>query len=282
MINLLIADDEDIIRKGLLSIDWSSICVQVVANVSNGHEAFEILQSEIIDVVILDIRMPGLDGIELSKFIYEHEMCTRVVLLSGHQDFDYARSAIRYNVSQYILKPSSPNELLEAVRNASEQAEKRRQSDMRLRLLEAELGKRQLIMDKNNIVLGEFDRTPITQRILEYISVNYTKSISLSSMSKELFYSPVYLSKVIKKDTGYTFLETLNAVRVHSAAKKLREDKQVLADIAESVCLNDPRYFSFVFKKYFGITPSLYRKTPCEPVNLKLMYLVKTIKKEEI
>ena len=282
MINLLIADDEIIIRQGLLSIDWESIGVRVVADVSNGLEAVEFLQSEIVDVALVDIRMPGFDGIELSKFISEHEMCTKVILLSGHKDFNYAQSAIKYNVSQYILKPSNPEELLEAVKSASQQAEKRRQSDMRLRLLEAELGNRQLIMDENNIVLGEFDRTSITRRILGYIAENYTKPVSLSSMSKELFYSPVYLSKVIKKDTGYTFLEILNAVRVHSAAEKLREDKQTLTDIAESVCINDPRYFSHVFKKYFGITPASYRKTPCEPVNLKLMYLVKTIKKNEI
>jgi two-component system response regulator YesN len=111
--------------------------------------------------------MPGLDGIELSKFIFEHELCTKVVFLSGHKDFDYAQSAILYNVSQYVLKPTSPEELLRAVKSASEQAEKRRQNDMRLRLLEAELGKRQLIMDDNNIILGEFDRTSITRRILE-------------------------------------------------------------------------------------------------------------------
>ena len=282
MINLLIADDEVIIRQGLLSVDWGSIGVKVIAAVSNGLEAVEVLQSEIIDVALIDIRMPGFDGIELSKFISDHELCTRVILLSGHKDFNYAQSAIRYNVSQYILKPSNPLELLEAVKNASEQAEKRRQRDIRLRLLEAELGKKQLIMDENNIVLGEFDRTSITQRILDYIAKNYTKPVTLSSMSEELYYSTVYLSKVIKKDTGYTFLEILNGIRVHSAAEELRNDKHTLTDIAESVCINDPRYFSHVFKKYFGITPAVYRKTPCEPVNLKLMYLIKIIKKKEL
>jgi len=281
LINLFIADDEAIIRQGLLSIDWRSIGVRVVGDVSNGFEAVDLLQSEIIDVALVDIRMPGFDGIELSKFVFEHEMCTRVILLSGYKDFEYAQSAIRYNVSQYILKPSSPEELLEAVKNASQQAEKRRQNDMRLRLLEAELGKRQLIMDDNDIVLGEFDRTFITQRILNYIADNYKKPVSLSSMSKELYYSTVYLSKVIKKDTGYTFLEILNAVRVHSAAERLREDNQNLAIVGESVCINDPRYFSHVFKKYFGISPAIYRKTPCEPVDLKLIYLVKTIKKKK-
>jgi len=278
LINLLIADDEVIIRQGFLSIDWTSIGVRVIAVVNNGIEAIDYLQSEIIDVALVDIRMPGFDGIELSKFIFEHEMCTRVILLSGFKDFNYAQSAIRYNVSQYVLKPSTPEELLEAVKNASQQAEKRRQNDMRLRLLEAELGKRQLIMDENDMVLGEFDRTFITQRILNYIAENYTKQVSLSSMSKELYYSTVYLSKVIKKDTGYTFLEILNAVRVHSAAEKLREDNQNLTNISESVCINDPRYFSHVFKKYFGVSPATYRKAPCEPVDLRLIYLVKTIK----
>ena len=102
MVNLLIADDEDIIRRGLLSINWEKIGVKVVADVDNGLDALEILQSEIIDVILTDIRMPGMDGLGLARFIYEQELCAKVILLSGYSDFDYARTGIQYNVLEYI------------------------------------------------------------------------------------------------------------------------------------------------------------------------------------
>jgi len=277
MVNLLIADDEAIIRQGLLSIKWVDIGVYVVAAVDNGLEAIEILQSEIVNVVLTDIRMPGLDGIGLARFIFEQGLCAEVILLSGYSDFEYARSGIKYNVLDYILKPSNPDEILEAVKRACRQVDKRQEADMRLKLLEAELGKRQLVMDNDSIILGEFEHSSIASQILKYIASNYTRSISLSSLSEELHFSTIYLSKVIKKATGYTFLEVVNAMRVQNAAEKLRSGTLSFSSVCESVCINDPRYFSQVFKKYFGMTPSAYRKEPGMPVDTKLAYLVKTV-----
>ncbi len=277
MIKLLIADDEDIIRRGLLTIGWEEIGVHVVADVDNGLDAIEILQSDIIDILLADIRMPGIDGLGIARFICEEELCTEVILLSGYSDFEYARSGIKYNVMRYILKPSSPEEIINAVKQACKQVDKRRKADMRLRLLEAELGKRQLVMDNDGIVLGEIEHSSIVDSFFEYIAKNYTKPISLSTLSEELHFSTIYLSKVIKKATGYTFLEILNAMRIHNATYKLREGKYTLDDISESVCINGARYFCQVFKKYYGVTPSSYRKAPCIPVDTKLAYLVQSI-----
>lgn len=254
MVNLLIVDDEEIIRRGLLSIEWDKIGVNVVADVDNGLEAIELLQSEIVDVVLTDIRMPGMDGLDLARFIREQKLCTEVIFLSGHSDFEYARIGIKYNVTEYVLKPSNPEEIINSVNWACKQIDQRRKADMRLRLLEAELGNRQLIRDHNGIILGELECSSIANQILEYIARNYTKPISLSSLSTELNYSTIYLSKVIKKDTGYTFLDLVNAMRIHEAASKLRDGGQIL-DVCESVCIEDPRYFCQVFKKFYGVPP---------------------------
>lgn len=278
MVNLLIADDEDIIRHGLLSIEWEKIGVNIVADVDNGLEAVEILQSEIIDIVLTDIRMPGMDGLELARFINEQKLCAEVILISGYSDFEYARRGIQYNVMEYILKPSSPDEIINAVEKACKQVDKRREADMRLRLLEAELGKRQLIMDNGGIILGELEYSSVMQQIFDYIRENFTKPISLSSLSAELHFSSIYLSKVIKKSTGYTFLNIVNAMRINYAASLLRNTINSLTSICESVCINDPRYFSQVFKKYYGVTPSAYKKEPCMPIDTKLGYLVQSMR----
>ena len=277
MINLLIADDENIIRQGLLSIDWKSIGINVFGSVDNGLEAVEILQGEIIDVVLTDIRMPGLDGLGVAKFVHEQNLSTVVILLSGYSEFDYARKGIQYNVMEYLLKPSDPNEITASVKRAREQIDKRRKADVRLKLLEAELGKRRLAIDGNGIILGEMDYSEKSKQILRYIAENYNKSISLSTLSAEIHLSTIYLSKVIKKATGYTFLEIVNAMRVHKAAEKIRNNSCRLSEIGESVCINDQRYFSQIFKKYYNKTPSAYKKEPCMPVDTKLAYLIQII-----
>jgi two-component system response regulator YesN len=277
MVRLLIADDEEIIRSGLLSIGWEDLGVQVAADVDNGYDALEILQGDLIDVLLTDIRMPGIDGLELARFVFDHELCTKVIFLSGYGDFEYARNGIKYNVMRYILKPSKPEEIIDAVKEASAQVDKRREADLRLRLLEAELGKRQLVMDGGGLVLGEIKHSSIVDCIFKYILENYANPISLSSMSDELNFSSIYLSKVLKKATGYTFLEVVNAVRIHTAAVQMREGTRTLEEISEGVGINGARYLCQLFKKYYAMTPSAYKKAPCLPVDTKLAYLVQSI-----
>lgn len=282
MFSLLIADDEEIIRKGLLSLDWKSINVNVIDDVDNGLRATEVMESELIDVVLTDIRMPGLDGLELTRIIYEENLNTEVVVLSGYDDFDYARKAIRYNVTEYILKPSEPEEILKAVKNATQRISKRKDTNMRIRLLEAELGKQELIRDKNGIVLGKVKHSDISKKMLAYMVNNYQNHLTLSILSKKLNYSSIYLSKKIKKDTGFTFLELLTAIRIYNAATQLREDRLTLTQICEEVYIKDPRYFSQVFKKHYGITPSAYKKSQTLPLNKKLAYFVQSIDKDNV
>lgn len=115
MIHLLIADDEAIIRKGLLSLDWESIGVHIVGAVSNGIEALEMVQSQKVDIVLSDIRMPGMDGIELAQFLKSNELCVKMIFLSGYDDFQYAQEATKWGVSEYILKPTKPEEIFSCV-----------------------------------------------------------------------------------------------------------------------------------------------------------------------
>ena len=106
------------IRRGLLSLDWKSIGITDVYSVANGVEAKELLLSTSIDLVIFDIRMPGFSGLELAQMVKERSMDVAVVVLSGFSEFEYARSAMRYGVYEYLLKPVSPNELMETRNNA--------------------------------------------------------------------------------------------------------------------------------------------------------------------
>lgn len=117
LFHLLIVDDEPTIRKGLSHfISWDSINCIVDDTASDGAEAIEKIKKNQPDIVITDIKMPVLDGIALSKFVYENYPFIKVIILTGYADFEYARSAIKYQVTDFILKPTSKDKLTEAVK----------------------------------------------------------------------------------------------------------------------------------------------------------------------
>ena len=104
--NLLIVDDEAPIRKGLSEyIKWD-----------NGEDAITKINENDINIVLTDVKMPLLDGIGLAKYIHENRPDIAVIILSGYSEFEYARSAIQYHVSQYLLKPASKDQVIAAVK----------------------------------------------------------------------------------------------------------------------------------------------------------------------
>lgn len=278
MISLCVADDEPVIRQGLVSLPWESIGVRLVAEVGNGLDAVEVLQTEVIDVMLADIRMPGLDGIELSRFIAQEGLSTSVVLLSGYSDFEVAREAITYRVASYLLKPAGPDEILAAVRQAGEEVAKTKSTNLRLRLLEAELGRRQLVMDDAGIILGEVSHQGVADQVLRYIVDNQASHITLTSLSRDLSFSSIYLSRVVKKATGYTFLELLNGLRVQEAARLLRETPESFVRITERVGAVDSRHFGQLFKRAYGLAPSAYRKAPTTPLDARLAFTLRSLR----
>ncbi|MBR5157722.1 MAG: response regulator [Clostridia bacterium] len=109
MINVVIADDDYNVRAGLSDmIDWKALNANIVAALEDGEQVIELLkQNDKIDLVILDICMPYMDGLTVAKYIRENSYAAEIVLLSAHADFDYAREALRYDIKEYILKPIS-------------------------------------------------------------------------------------------------------------------------------------------------------------------------------
>ena len=101
---VLVADDEPIMRKAMQSlIDWEAQGCRLVCVAENGQEVMAYLKEDIPDILILDVKMPGISGIELARYIYEEKITTKVILLSGYAEFSYAQSAIKYDVKDYVI-----------------------------------------------------------------------------------------------------------------------------------------------------------------------------------
>ncbi|QQK07790.1 response regulator [Miniphocaeibacter halophilus] len=125
MLNLLIVEDEEILRIGLTSyMNWENLGYIVKGQASNGKEALNVLENEDIDVVITDIRMPLMTGIELSEIIHEKYPLIKIVIVSGYDDFEYARSALRFGVVDYLLKPINLKKLDSTMTKIREQFNK--------------------------------------------------------------------------------------------------------------------------------------------------------------
>ena len=106
MLKLIIADDERVIRESISSlIDWNSLGIELVGTCRDGIEAYHMILDESPHIVMTDIRMPGLSGLELIERIYEAHMDTQFILLSGFGEFEYAKQAMKYRVHHYLLKP---------------------------------------------------------------------------------------------------------------------------------------------------------------------------------
>ena len=119
MIKVMIADDEPFIRQGLkILINWEQYGFEICGEAANGKEALELMEREEYDLVITDIKMPGMNGLELIEHTWEKvSRHTRFIILSGFYEFEYARKAIKYGVVDYVLKPVQMEELIRALEN---------------------------------------------------------------------------------------------------------------------------------------------------------------------
>lgn len=143
MYNVLIVDDEPIICEGLCKIiDWNDYDFNVIDTASNGRDAMDKIKKSEIDLVITDVRMPAMDGIELCKQIREYDEAIEIIIISGYNDFEYARKAIEYNVKAYLLKPIMPNELIEQLLCI------RHELDRKLELKREDQRKKEILRDK--------------------------------------------------------------------------------------------------------------------------------------
>ena len=125
MYTIVVADDEEELRKAIIrKIDWAAIGFQVVGEAENGIEALELVERKAPDLLLTDIRMPFISGLELARQVREIRPSTQIVFLSGYDDFSYAQEAIRYNIISYLLKPISMDELTENLHQIKEKLDR--------------------------------------------------------------------------------------------------------------------------------------------------------------
>ncbi|UOK57428.1 response regulator [Bacillus sp. OVS6] len=122
MMKVIIADDEIQVRRGLkMKAKWEEEGFQIAGEASNGKEALQLVEEIKADLVITDVRMPVMDGIEFARRCHRKFPHVKVIVLSGYSDFEYVRSSLVEGVKDYLLKPVAPDELAGALRRVKEE-----------------------------------------------------------------------------------------------------------------------------------------------------------------
>ena len=121
MLRMIIADDESAIRETIHNlIDWKSLGIEIVATCKNGLEAYDAIIDEYPDIVLTDIKMPGLSGLDLIRRLHEAGGTVQFIILSGYGEFDYAAEAMKYGVHHYLLKPCNEQKIIDAVKEVAQ------------------------------------------------------------------------------------------------------------------------------------------------------------------
>lgn len=262
---LLIVDDELHIRQGLEHLDWASIGIQTCKTAKNGEEAMTLAMQMKPDVILSDIRMPNMSGLEMTEQILQfHPQCA-IIFLSGYREFAYAKKALALGAFDYLLKPTSPEEVLSCCQRAMEKVKVAKvqnvnMAEMKHRLLEMEVKKEFESNAEPEASEQQAGSRNHVAEFLEYIDKNYGRELTLRDLSEEFHFNSIYINRMIKKETGYTFLEILNNKRMNKAAEYLKNPNLKISEAADLVGIPDQRYFSQVFKKYYGQSPRQYQK----------------------
>ncbi|MCR5227217.1 MAG: response regulator [Eubacterium sp.] len=241
MLNVYIADDEVWIILGLKKLlEKLDIDAYVIGTANNGLTAKEEIAEFKPDLVFADIRMPGLTGLELLSEIPKVSPDTKVIIISGYAEFAYAQEAVQHHAFDYLLKPIKEEDLS---RTMSAFMKDREGGE------EEESEKRPLSYDR------------MIDNVISDIREHYMEDISLTSLSAKYNTSMGHLSKLIKENLKVNFSDYIASLRIQRAKELLRDDSMSIQEIAEIVGYNDYFYFTKVFKKIEGISPSKYRKS---------------------
>lgn len=231
MLKVIIADDERIIRRTIRLIgNWEEYNMEIVGEAQNGIEAVKLIQDMRPDVILLDMKMPGHSGDQVLEIISREKQKAAVIVISGYDDFQYARIALKYGAVDYILKPINRNELNQALKKISEQ------------------------YTKTPAAANIEPRKEVVEQIKERIEADYAQDLSLSSLAEEYYMNKDVLSRLFKKKYGVNLTSYINEVRLTQAKAYLAAGYNS-AQSAELVGYHDGSYFSRVFKKYYGISP---------------------------
>lgn len=251
MYNLLVVEDESLIRRGIRAfIDFESLGIDRFFEAENGEEAVEIINSQPIDLILADINMPKMNGLDFCKLAKEKDPSVKIAILTGYDYLDYAIRAIKVGADDYVLKPLSRDDVQRLLFGL---VEKKKTADSFIAV-------RQAVDKLTGIAKAKGGDASVRTRMAEIMEGHLSDSqFSLNAMAAEMGYNLSYLSTLFKQCFGFNFRDYLLELRLERAKILLLSTQMKNYEIASLVGFDDANYFSVCFRRKYQKTPREFR-----------------------
>lgn len=259
MYTVVIVDDSALFRREIiLTMPWEDLDCTVVGFAEDGYPGYKMIKDLKPDIVITDVKMIQMDGIEMIGKLKEVGCESRFIVISAYDEFDYAVEALKMNADDYLLKPISDEGLVESIRKSISLIRTKQFSEIR-EFEEKTINDFYLKFHNNEAKLKASDTNIYIVNATKYIREMFANNITISKVADELEISESYLVKLFRSELGMTFIEYLTKYRMYLSLSKLSKMSSTVYSVAEEVGYSDYRYFTRLFRKTFGINPSDFK-----------------------
>ncbi len=256
MIKVLLVDDEKLerilLRKGF---DWNRHGFEIIGEAGNASEALEFIKDNKPDLILTDINMPKIDGLELSALLFKKLPLCQIVIVTSYREFDYARRALKLGITDFLLKPINMKDI-----EALTVIVKERFTQLNIES-DSTIGKN---LEGN---LEKNPEKPPTKKMhktileaLNYINKEiYNPDLSLKLVASQIYSNESYLSRLFKQEMKTSLIEYITERRISESIRLLNETDLKVYEIAEQIGFRDAHYFGICFKKKTGLTIKKFR-----------------------
>jgi len=259
MIKVMVVDDDHLVRKGFMTMmPWHEHNLEVVGEAGNGKHALEFLENNQVDLLITDLAMPIMSGIDLMRCVKEQYKNISMVVLTFHQDFELIQEALRLGALDYITKIELEHEQMDEVLRRI--VGKMKDQNKRTRDTKLEI--------QGISTFAEEDEGPYSPEVkasiwksLEIIHQEFQNELLLPDIAKRVNMSRSYFSRCFRDIAGKTLNDYIREVRVNHAKVMLRQTRKTIGWIASQAGYPNEKYFSKVFRELTGMLPGEFRKS---------------------
>ena len=253
---VLIVDDEQIEREAIrMILETSHLPISFIYEANSGRKMLEMTASHSVDIIILDINMPGLSGLQALEMLRSEGRDTKVIISTAYDEFNFAVKALQSGAVDFLVKPVDDETLIESLRKSIERLDEEKAKEAKISRIEAYLR-----ISSSSLALSDEDANSVlVKQVCSYIESNYDKRIGLDEIAADCSYSKFHMARIFKSVMNMTVIDYLTKVRMEKAKELLAITKDSVKVIAFRTGYSDPNYFSLTFRKYEGITPLQYR-----------------------
>ncbi|MBM7566381.1 response regulator transcription factor [Paenibacillus sacheonensis] len=251
MYTLLIVEDEELVRKGIKRLlPFEEFNITEIIEADNGEEGLKLFLAHRPDIVLLDINIPKLNGLEFARKAKEAKPAAKIAVITGYDYYEYAVTALKIGIDDYVLKPVSKSDVYDVLRKLVEKLQG-----------EQQLSELQQVVSEYRTTLQMPEDSSNKAAIAQIIEVNVANpDFSLAMLANQVGFSSGYMSVLFKRLFNVSFQDYLMSTRLERSKLQLLSSDMKIYEISTSNGFDNPNYFSAAFKKKFGLSPLQYRE----------------------